>query len=107
MPESEKSFGLAKESILTNIQTQRIIRDEVLMNYLNAQRFGYNVDARKELYEKVPGMTLENVKDFQTTFVKNKPLTYCILGDIKDLDFEALKKIGTVTILTQKEIFGY
>ena len=30
-----------------------------------------------------------------------------ILGDTKDLDMEALKKIGPVTILTQEEIFGY
>ena len=107
MPESKKAFGLAKESIITNIRTQRIIRDEILMNYLNAQRFGYNVDSRKELYEKIPGMTLENVKDFQTKFIKNKPMTYCVLGDVKDLDLEALKKIGPVTILTQEEIFGY
>jgi len=107
MPESEKAFSLAKESILTNIQTERIIRDEVLWNYLNAIRFGYTTDARKELYEKIPNMTLKDITDFQTKYIKNRPLTYCILGDIKDLDLEALKKIGTVTILTQEEIFGY
>ena len=107
MPESEKAFSLAKESIITNIRTERIIRDEILWNYLNAQRYGYNTDFRKELYEKIPGMTMENVKDFQTKYVKNKPLTYCILGDTKDLNLEDLKKIGTVTILSQVEIFGY
>jgi len=61
----------------------------------------------KELYEKIPNMTLNDVKDFQTKYIKNKPLVYCILGDTNDLDMEALKKMGTVTILTQKEIFGY
>ena len=107
MPESESAFLLAKESILTNIRTERIIRGQVLSNYLNAQQFGYNTDFRKELYEKIPNMTLKDIIDFQTKYVKNKPLTYCILGRINDLDLEALKKIGAVTILTQEEIFGY
>ena len=107
MPESEQAFQLAQENILTTIQTERIIRDNVLWNYLNAQRFGYDTDFRKELYEKVSKMTLKDVSDFQTKYIKNKPMTYCILGDIQDLDLEALKKVGTLTILTQEEIFGY
>lgn len=107
MPESENAFGIAKESILTNIRTERILRDEVLWNYLNAKEFGYATDFRKELYEKVPGMTLGTVKSFQEKYIKNKPLTYCILGDTKDLDIKSLEKIGPVKILSQEEIFGY
>lgn len=107
MPESENAFGIAKESILTNIRTERILRDEVLWNYLNAKEFGYTTDFRKELYEKVPGMTLGTVKSFQEKYIKNKPLIYCILGDTKDLDIKSLEKIGPVKILSQEEIFGY
>ncbi|MDR0796802.1 MAG: hypothetical protein LBE79_12275 [Tannerella sp.] len=79
----------------------------ILWDYLNAKRYGYTTDARKDIYDKVPGMTMQDVIDFQTKYLKNKPLTYCILGDIKDLDMDALKKIGKVTILKQEEIFGY
>ena len=107
MPESENSFTLAKESILTDIRTQRILRDDILWSYLNAKEFGYSTDIRIEMFEKIPGMTLQDVKTFQQKFIKNKPFTYCILGDINDLDIEALKKIGPVTTLTQEEIFGY
>jgi predicted Zn-dependent peptidase len=107
MPESEKTFAIAKERILTNIRTQRILRDQILWNYLNAKEFGYTTDTRKELFEEIPNMTLEDVKAFQQKYVKNKPFTYCILGNTKDLDMEALKKIGPVTTLTQEEIFGY
>ena len=107
MPESENSFSIAKESILTGIRTQRILRDDVLWYYLNAKEFGYTTDERKELFEKIPGMTLQDVKAFQQKYIKNKPFTYCILGDLNDIDVEALKKIGPVTILTQEEFFGY
>ena len=107
MPESENSFSIAKESIITGIRTERILREEVLWNYLNAKEFGYTTDQRKEVFEKIPAMTLKDVKLFQEKYVKNKPFTYCILGDTKDLDMDALKKIGPVTTLTQEEIFGY
>ena len=107
MPESEKAFELTKERIITGIRTQRIIRDGIISSYLSAKEFGYTVDTRKEMFDKVPSMTLKDVKAFQEKYVKNKPYTYCILGDIKDLDIEALKKIGPVITLTQEEIFGY
>ena len=107
MPESEKTFSIAKERIITNIRTQRILRDQILWNYLSAIEFGETTDTRKELFEKIPDMTLEEVKAFQQKYVKNKSYTYCILGDTKNLDMEALKKIGPVTTLTQEEIFGY
>jgi predicted Zn-dependent peptidase len=107
MPESEKAFVLAKESIITNIRTERILREDILWSYISAKEFGYNTDSRIEMFNKIPNMTLENVKEFQKQYIKDKPKTYCILGNTKDLDIEALKKTGPVTILTQEEIFGY
>jgi predicted Zn-dependent peptidase len=107
MPESEKTFSIAKERILTNIRTQRILREDILWNYLSAKEFGYETDSRREMFEKIPQMTLSDVKAFQEKYVKNKPYTYCILGDTKDLDINTLKNIGPITTLTQEEIFGY
>lgn len=107
MPVSEKAFSLAKENIVTKIRTERILREDVLWNYLDAQEFGYDTDSRKEIFEKTPSLTIEDVKKFQETYIKNKPYTYCILGNTKDLDMNTLKKIGKITTLTQQEIFGY
>ncbi|MDR2121041.1 MAG: insulinase family protein [Tannerella sp.] len=107
MPESENAFGIAKEAILTNIRTQRTLRANVLWSYLDAQEFGFETDRNRELFEKIPSLTLDHVKAFQQQYVKNKPYTYCILGDTKDLNVEALNKIGTVTFLKPEDIFGY
>jgi predicted Zn-dependent peptidase len=107
MPESRKAFDLAKETILTSIRTQRVLRVDVLWRYLRDQEFGYDTDRSKELFEKIPALTLENVKAFQQKYVKDIPYTYCILGDTKDLNTKALNKIGKITVLKQEEIFGY
>ena len=107
MPESEKSFALAKEEILTGIRTGRILRGDILFDYLNAKQMGYNTDKRKEIFEKVAGFTFEDVKAFQQQYVKDRTYTYYILGDIKDLDIKSLESIGKITKLSQSEIFGY
>jgi predicted Zn-dependent peptidase len=107
MPESEKAFEIAREAILTGIRTQRVLRDDILWNYMNAREFGYDTDKNRELFEKIPSFTLDDVKAFQQKYIRNKPCTYCILGDTKDLDLNALGRTGKVTILKQEEIFGY
>jgi predicted Zn-dependent peptidase len=107
MPESEKAFGIAKESILTNIRTSRILRENILWNYIDAQEFGYKIDMRKELFDKIPQMTLPDVKAFQEKYIKGKAYKYCILGDSKDLDMNLLSSFGKVKELTLEELFGY
>ena len=107
LPESEKSFNIAKESIIASIRTDRIIRDAVLWNYLDAQKFGYTYDKRKDIFEQTQQFTLQDAKAFQEKYVKGLPYVYCILGDKKALDFEAMKNIAPVQTVTLEEIFGY
>jgi predicted Zn-dependent peptidase len=107
MPESQKAFDIAKENLITSMRTERVLREQILWNYLNDTEFGYTTDSRKHIYDNVLNMTLEDVKAFQEEYVKGKPYTYCILGDSKDLDLKSLEKIGKITRLTKEEIFGY
>lgn len=107
MPESENAFKLAKEALISRMRTQRITKSDVLWNYLAAQDLGVNVDQRKNTYEKIQNMTLEDVKKFQQEWIKGRTYTYCILGNEKELDMNKLKQYGPVTRLTTEEIFGY
>lgn len=107
MPESAKAFDIAKESIITNIRTSRILRENILWNYIDSQEFGYQTDMRRELFDKIPQMTLSNAKAFQEQYVKGKTYNYCILGDTKDLDRNLLSSFGKIKELTLEELFGY
>lgn len=107
MPESEKAFNLAKDALITRLRTERITKSDVLWSYLSAQDLGLNVDSRKELYEKVPSMTLADIKAFQEKWVKGRKYTYCVLGDENDLDLKSLQQYGPITKLSKEEIFGY
>ena len=107
MPQSEAAFQLAKESAIARLRTERITKENVLWSYIDAQDLGQSVDSRIQFYNDLPGMTLQDVVNFQQQWIKGRTFHYAILGDKKELDLNALRKIGPITELTTEEIFGY
>jgi predicted Zn-dependent peptidase len=107
MPESEAAFNIAKESLVANIRTERIIKSGVLDAYIAAEDLGIDYDRRKPIYEQLPSLTLADVTAFQQEWVKDRKYKFCILGRSADLDTEYLNTLGPVQRLTQQEIFGY
>lgn len=107
MPVSPAAFDLAKKGIETRIRTERIIKDNIAWNYINARDLGLDKDRRIAVFEALPTITLDDVVKFQQDNVKGRTYYYCVLGDTKDLDLEALSKLGKVVMLTTEDIFGY
>ena len=107
MPVSEAAFDLAKKGIESRIRTSRTIKDNIAWSYINARDLGLNKDSRIAIFEALPGISIEDIVKFQKDNVKGRTYYYGILGDPKDLDIEALSKIGKVVMLTTEDIFGY
>ena len=107
MPESEITFASAKESLLKQLETDRITKTSILFNYLNAQNLGLEKDIRENIYHKVSSMTIDDVKNFQEKNVKGNNYTILILGDKEKLDINVIEKYGKVKFLTLEEVFGY
>ena len=107
MPESEQAFAIAKESIIANLRTERIIKSNILWSYISAQDLGLDYDRRREVWNNVQGMTLEDVKAFQQQWVAGRNYTFSILGRSADLDMNFLRSLGPVKSVSQEEIFGY
>ena len=107
MPRSEKAFYLAKSGLLANLESQRTTKANILWGYLEYEKFGMTEDVNKTIYEGVKNLTLDDVVAFQQSMIKDRPYTYCILGDKNDLDMKYLRSLGKVKFLSQEEIFGY
>lgn len=107
MPVSITAFELSKESIITSIQTNRITKMSIIWNYLSAERKGLNYDIRKDIYKKIPEMSIQDIVKFNNTYLQNKTKTYLILGNESDLDFKELEKYGKIQKVTLEDIFGY
>ena len=107
MPASEAAFQIAKDAQTKQLASQRTTKFGVINAYLVAKRKGIDYDLNEKVYNALPGMKLQDIVDFEKQRMANKAYRYIILGDEKELDMEALEKIGPIKRLTQEEVFGY
>lgn len=106
-PKSENGLEVARKAILNQIESERINKTGILFNYLNAQRLGVDYDLRKTTYEKAQTFTMDDVRNFQETYIKGRPFNVVLIGSKDKIDFKSLKKYGEVRQLSLDEIFGY
>ena len=107
LPNVAENIKFAREGIKKDIETERITQDGIIFNYLTAQRKGLNDDIRKKIYAAVDKVGYNELKQFHTEYIANKPYTYCVVASEKKLTTEAMSKYGEVKKLSLEEIFGY
>jgi predicted Zn-dependent peptidase len=108
LAESDLSFSDSKDAIIKKIQTERITKSAILWRYEADKRMGNDkYDIRQDIYKQVPGLTMEDIRKFFNQYIKGNKYTYLVLGDTNKMDFNVLKKYGTVKQLTLEEVFGY
>ncbi len=106
MPESDKSFQIAKTGLESVLRTSRTTGMSVLNSYLNAKELGLKEPLAKVVYDKLSDMTMADVLACQQKWVKGRTYIYGILGDASDLDMDYLKTLGTVEQVSLDRIFG-
>jgi predicted Zn-dependent peptidase len=108
MTRSDISFTDSKNAIIKKIQTERITKEAILWHYESDKRMGNDqYDLREDIYKQVPHLTLDDLEVFFNQYIKGKKFVFLIIGDINKLDFNILRKYGTVTQLRLSEVFGY
>ncbi len=107
MPKIDKQFNNAKDSSLKQIASTRIIKTNIFFNLLALKKVGFDYDIRKDTYARIQGLTLDKMNDFFNKEVKTKTYNSAIIGKKENLDFEALKKLGTIEEVSLEEIFNY
>ncbi len=105
--ESDHYLNVSKKAILNKIASERLYRENIFFRYLNNQDLGINHDDRKDVFDFVKRSTMKDLEDFFNTYVKDKKYTYCLVGNLKDLDMKALRELGEVKEIPLKELFGY
>lgn len=107
IPEVEMIFSNSKNSLIKQIQSERIIKSDILYSYEASKKLGLDSDIRKDIYEKIGNYQLSDVIKFQNENIKGRKFTILVMGDIKNLDMKTLESYGKVKILSLEDIFGY
>ena len=107
MPLSPESFEIAKAGLLLRLRTQRVIGKDVLTNYLWAKELGLDKTTDELIYDKIEGLTLDDLVATHERWIKGRTYTYAILGDPNDLNMAFLRTLGPVERASLEDIFGY
>lgn len=107
MPEAQKQFESAREAILKQIESERITKDGIYWTYRRNKKRGIDHDFRKDVYEKVKTMSLDEFKTFFNEHISGKNYTFMVMGDRESVDMNILANIGTVKELTLEELYNY
>jgi zinc protease len=105
--ESDHFLTTSKKAILNTIATQRLYRENLFFTYLYNLDLGITQDRRKDVYDFIMKASMKDLQDFFNTYVKDKKYTYCVIGNLKDLDMKTLKNLGEVKEVPLKDLFGY
>ncbi|MGQ9864337.1 MAG: M16 family metallopeptidase [Bacteroidia bacterium] len=95
----------AKQSLLEVLRTERITHEAILTSYQENLRKGYTQDPRKEMYQALEKLSVEDLKNFYATYVQNKPFVIGIVGDKKRLPLDSFTLERKDISL--EELFGY
>ena len=107
MPAVAEKFDSSKKSALKKIASQRITKSSIFWNYERLKRRGIDYDIRKNMYESIQNMTLEDMSAFFDKNVKGGEYTALVIGKKSDLDLNALKKMGDVKEMDIDYLFNY
>ncbi|MBR3936549.1 MAG: insulinase family protein [Bacteroidaceae bacterium] len=107
MPQSDKSFQIAKAGLESVLRTNRTTGMSVLSSYLSARELGITEPLAKKVYDNLSDMTMDDIVACQQKWIKGRTYIYGILGDANDLDMNYLKSLGTVQQISLDELFGY
>lgn len=107
MPEAQQQFDAAKEATLKKIAAQRITKSNIFWTYEGLKKRGITNDNREEMYNTIKNMTMEDLKTFFNENIKGEKYNVMVIGNKKDMNFEALSKLGTIKELDVDYLFNY
>jgi zinc protease len=107
MPRADIQFEGSKVAAMKQIETERVTKSSIYWNYRSAQRLGLARDIRKDIYDSLSKLTLDDLEAFFNHNIKDRNYAYCVIGKKSEVDMEALAKLGTIKELTLEELFGY
>ncbi|MBG6129763.1 putative Zn-dependent peptidase [Aquimarina sp. EL_43] len=107
MPEAEEQFNAAKEATLKKIAAQRITKSNIFWTYEGLKKRGIDNDNREEMYNTIKDMTLDDLKSFFNENIKGETYNVLVVGNKKDVNMDALSKLGVVKEMDIDYLFNY
>jgi predicted Zn-dependent peptidase len=107
MPIAEVTYNAAKDALKSQLETERINKEDIIFRMESAKKLGLNHDVRKDVYEALDQMSITDLQRFFDQHYKNKTYNYAIIGSADKVKKEDLQKYGNLVEVSLEDIFGY
>ncbi len=107
MPLVHGQIENARQTILKQIESERLSRKRVFWEAMAAKDLGVHRNLGPELYQTVQDSDAATLADFHRRFVKARNFTFLVLGDKQHVNLDYLAHFGALQELTMEEVFGF
>jgi len=101
-PERPSKFEIAKEASIKHRESTYYTFRDIPSIIKNWKEEGYTQDPRPQEIQWLKEANLDDLKNFHTQYIANRPLIVTIAGDKTRFDVRKLKKIGKIKIVKYK-----
>lgn len=105
MPERMEKFNASKDALIMSRASNYVTFRDIPRTVSTWVEQGYSHDPRIEMTDIIKKTEYQDVYDFYTKFIVNRPIVIMMSGNGKQIDMKALESFGTVKELKYKEIF--
>ncbi|MCI5452048.1 insulinase family protein [bacterium] len=107
MPQSETSFNVCKQGLITQLRTQRTTGTGYFDKFFTAERLGIDYDTDSLLFEQVQTLGLQDIVDFKQQYMDGLHYRSIVIGDPASLDRSQLERLGKVVTVEPAKAFGF
>ena len=107
MPQSETSFNVCKQGLITQLRTQRTTGTGYFDKFFTAERLGIDYDTDSLLFEQVQTLGLQDIVDFKQQYMDGLHYRSVVIGDPASLDRSQLERLGKVVTVEPAKAFGF
>ncbi|MBI1192204.1 MAG: insulinase family protein [Bacteroidetes bacterium] len=107
MPEAGPQFEASRESVLKQIETDRITKAAMYWNRDDNLRKGLKADVREDIYASVSAADMAALRSFFQKEIAGKQHTYLVMADRSKVNMDLLRGLGEFRELSLEEVFGY
>ena len=107
LPATDVLLENARKGLIGQIEAQRIIRNDILMNYDQTLRMGNDHDIRQDVYNNLGKLEMKDLELFHKENYASPKYTLCVLGSKEKINMNDLARYGKIEELNLEQIFGY
>jgi len=107
MPLVESQIENARQTILKQMESERVPRKRIFWEALAARDVGFERNLDPDVYAMTQAAKPSTLADFHEQFVRGRNYSFLVLGSKNQVDLNYLSKFGEVQELTMERVFGY